>query len=59
MANEKLKGLARQVAGEAQEKLGKLSGRKTDTGEGKAKQAAGKVEETAGDAKAHTKNKTD
>ena len=57
MANAKLKGLAKQVAGDAQQALGKVTGKKTTAAKGKAKTAAGKTQETAGKAKAKGKAK--
>jgi uncharacterized protein YjbJ (UPF0337 family) len=50
MANAKLKGVAKQVAGDAQHALGTLAGRKRDQAKGKAKTAAGKTQEAAGKA---------
>ena len=55
MANAKLKGLAKQVAGDAQQALGKLTGSKKTKAKGKAATAAGKTQETAGKVKGKAK----
>ena len=58
MAQAKLKGLAKQVAGDAQQALGKLTGSKTTAAKGKVKTGAGKTQETAGKAKGKAKKLT-
>ncbi|MBK1697098.1 CsbD family protein [Rhodovibrio salinarum] len=55
MANTKLKGLAKQVVGDIQQALGKLTGRKTAVAKGKAKTAAGTTQQTAGKIKSKAK----
>jgi uncharacterized protein YjbJ (UPF0337 family) len=55
MAKGKLKGLAKQAAGDAQQTLGKLTGSKTTQAKGKAATAAGKTQETAAKVKGKAK----
>jgi len=49
---DQVKGAAKQIAGKAQEKTGKLMKNRKQQIKGAAKQAAGKVQKTYGDAKA-------
>jgi uncharacterized protein YjbJ (UPF0337 family) len=48
---DQLKGRAKQIAGKAQEKTGKLVKSRKQQVKGAAKQAAGKVQKTYGDAR--------
>jgi uncharacterized protein YjbJ (UPF0337 family) len=48
---DQLKGAAKQVAGKAQEKTGKVTKSRKQQVKGAAKQAAGKVQKSYGDAR--------
>jgi uncharacterized protein YjbJ (UPF0337 family) len=51
MNKDQIKGKTKDVAGEAQEKLGEATGSKEQQAKGMAKQAEGKAQEKYGDAK--------
>ena len=59
MNKDQIKGKTKDVAGEAQEKLGEMTGSKEQQGKGMAKQAEGKTQEKYGDAKNAVDKATD
>jgi uncharacterized protein YjbJ (UPF0337 family) len=51
MNKDQVKGTAKQIAGKAQEGVGKLTGNKTQQAKGLAKQGVGKAQKGLGDVK--------
>lgn len=51
MNKDQVKGRTKDVAGKIQEKVGKLTGNKSQEASGLSKQVAGKVQKSYGDAK--------
>jgi len=56
MNKDQVKGVAKEIAGKAQEGAGKLVGSKKQQAKGLVKQIAGKAEKNYGDAKEVIKN---
>jgi len=59
MNKDQVKGVAKNVAGQVQEKAGKLVGSKEQQIKGIDKQLSGKAEKNFGDAKEHIKAQSD
>ncbi|HET9112388.1 MAG TPA: CsbD family protein [Burkholderiales bacterium] len=51
MNKDQIKGTAKEIAGKAQEGVGKVTNNKEQQAKGLGKQVAGKAEKTLGDAK--------
>ncbi|SDB73071.1 CsbD family protein [Belnapia rosea] len=58
MDSDRIAGTAKQVKGSIKEAIGKLTGDTKAQAEGAAEKAEGKVQNTAGDAKAAVRNAT-
>lgn len=56
MNKDQVKGVAKNIAGKAQENVGKLVGSKEQQIKGIDKQISGKAEKNYGDAKEHVKD---
>ncbi|MBK4735424.1 CsbD family protein [Noviherbaspirillum pedocola] len=57
MNKDQIKGVAKDIAGKAQETAGQVTGSNKQQAKGVAKQAEGKVQKAAGDVKDAVKNR--
>lgn len=57
MNKDQIKGVAKDIAGKAQETAGQVTGSNKQQAKGIAKQAEGKVQKAAGDVKDAVKNR--
>lgn len=57
MNKDQVKGVAKDIAGKAQETAGQVTGSNKQQAKGVAKQAEGKVQKAAGDVKDAVKNR--